>query len=54
MLACPPALHLMIVATEAVLTTRILQSTQRGGLKRSVVTLCIGGAQGIALAIELL
>jgi acetyl-CoA C-acetyltransferase len=27
---------------------------QRDGLKRGVVTLCIGGGQGIALAIETL
>jgi acetyl-CoA C-acetyltransferase len=25
---------------------------QRDGLKRGIVTLCIGGGQGIALAIE--
>ena len=41
-----------IGATGAVLTTRLLHSMQRDGLKRGVVTLCIGGGQGIALAFE--
>jgi acetyl-CoA C-acetyltransferase len=41
-----------IGATGAVLTTRLIHSMQRDGLKRGVVTLCIGGGQGIALAIE--
>lgn len=41
-----------IGATGAVLTTRILHSMKRDGLKRGVVTLCIGGGQGIALALE--
>jgi acetyl-CoA C-acetyltransferase len=41
-----------IGATGAVLTTRLLYSMQRDGLKRGVVTLCIGGGQGIALALE--
>jgi acetyl-CoA C-acetyltransferase len=39
-------------ATGAVLTTRLLHSMQRDGVKRGVVTLCIGGGQGIALALE--
>ena len=43
-----------IGATGAVLTTRILHSMRRDGLKRGVVTLCIGGGQGIALALEML
>ena len=43
-----------IGASGAVLTTRILYSMQRDGLKRGVVTLCIGGGQGIALALEML
>jgi acetyl-CoA C-acetyltransferase len=43
-----------IGATGAVLTTRLLHSMQRDGLKRGVVTLCIGGGQGIALALEML
>ena len=41
-----------IGASGAVLTTRLLYSMQRDGLKRGVVTLCIGGGQGIALALE--
>ena len=43
-----------IGASGAVLTTRLLHAMQRGGGKRGVVTLCIGGGQGIALALELL
>lgn len=43
-----------IGASGAVLTTRLLHSMQRDGLKRGIVTLCIGGGQGIALALELL
>ena len=34
------------------LTTRLLHSMRRDGLKRGLVTLCIGGGQGIALALE--
>jgi acetyl-CoA C-acetyltransferase len=41
-----------IGATGALLTTRLLHSMKRDGLKRGVVTLCIGGGQGIALALE--
>ncbi|OGA55555.1 MAG: acetyl-CoA acetyltransferase [Betaproteobacteria bacterium RIFCSPLOWO2_12_FULL_65_14] len=41
-----------IGATGAVLTTRLVHSMARDGLKRGVVTLCIGGGQGIALALE--
>lgn len=41
-----------IGATGAILTTRLLHAMQREGLKRGVVTLCIGGGQGIALALE--
>ena len=41
-----------IGATGAVLTTRLLHSMKRDGIKRGVVTLCIGGGQGIALALE--
>jgi acetyl-CoA C-acetyltransferase len=41
-----------IGASGAVLTTRILHSMRRDGVKRGVVTLCIGGGQGIALALE--
>ncbi|MFM0500062.1 thiolase family protein [Paraburkholderia caffeinilytica] len=43
-----------IGATGAVLTTRLLHSMRRDGLKRGVVTLCIGGGQGIALALEVI
>jgi acetyl-CoA C-acetyltransferase len=43
-----------IGATGAVLTTRLLHSMRRDGLKRGMVTLCIGGGQGIALALEAL
>jgi acetyl-CoA C-acetyltransferase len=43
-----------IGATGAILITRLLHSMQRDGLKRGVVTLCIGGGQGIALALEAL
>jgi acetyl-CoA C-acetyltransferase len=41
-----------IGATGAVLTTRLLHSMRRDGLKRGIVTLCIGGGQGIALALQ--
>jgi acetyl-CoA C-acetyltransferase len=41
-----------IGASGAILTTRLLYSMQRDGIKRGVVTLCIGGGQGIALALE--
>jgi acetyl-CoA C-acetyltransferase len=43
-----------IGATGAVLVTRLLHSMQRDGLKKGMVTLCIGGGQGIALALETL
>jgi acetyl-CoA C-acetyltransferase len=43
-----------IGATGAVLTTRLLYSMQRDGVERGVVTLCIGGGQGIALTLEAL
>ncbi len=41
-----------IGATGAVLTTRLLYSMRRDGIKRGVVTLCIGGGQGVALALQ--
>ena len=41
-----------IGATGAVLTTRLIHSMRRDDLKRGIVTLCIGGGQGIALALE--
>lgn len=40
-------------ATGAVLTTRLLHSMRRDGLQKGIVALCIGGGQGIALALEL-
>jgi acetyl-CoA C-acetyltransferase len=43
-----------IGATGALLTTKLIHSMRRDGLTRGVVTLCIGGGQGIALAIEVL
>jgi acetyl-CoA C-acetyltransferase len=41
-----------IGATGAILTTRLLHSMRRDNLKRGIVTLCIGGGQGIALALD--
>ncbi len=41
-----------IGATGAVLVTRLLHAMKRDGLKKGMVTLCIGGGQGIALALE--
>lgn len=43
-----------IGATGAILTTRLLHSMKRDGLRRGIVTLCIGGGQGIALALEVI
>jgi acetyl-CoA C-acetyltransferase len=43
-----------IGASGAVLATRLMHSMKRDALKRGVVTLCIGGGQGIALALEML
>jgi acetyl-CoA C-acetyltransferase len=43
-----------IGASGAVLATRLMHSMRRDGCKRGIVTLCIGGGQGIALAIEML
>jgi len=43
-----------IGATGAVLTVRLLHAMRRGLARRGVVTLCIGGGQGIALALEAL
>lgn len=42
-----------IGASGAVLATRLVHSMRRDGLKRGIVTLCIGGGQGIALALEM-
>jgi acetyl-CoA C-acetyltransferase len=41
-----------IGATGAVLTTKLIHALRREGLRRGLVTMCIGGGQGIALAIE--
>ncbi|WP_019644258.1 thiolase family protein [Novispirillum itersonii] len=41
-----------IGATGAVLVTRLLHGLRRTGQRRGIVTLCIGGGQGIALALE--
>ena len=43
-----------IGATGAILTTKLIHSMHRDNLTRGLVTLCIGGGQGIALAIEAL
>jgi acetyl-CoA C-acetyltransferase len=43
-----------IGATGAILTTRLLYAMKRDGLARGIVTLRIGGGQGIALALEAL
>ncbi|HEX7854407.1 MAG TPA: acetyl-CoA C-acyltransferase [Sphingobium sp.] len=43
-----------IGATGAILMTRLLHSLKRDGLSKGIVTLCIGGGQGIALALEAL
>lgn len=41
-----------IGATGAVLITRLLHAMERESLQRGMVTLCIGGGQGIAVALE--
>jgi len=41
-----------IGATGAVLTTRLLHGMARAGQGRGLVTLCLGGEQGIALCLE--
>ena len=43
-----------IGATGAVLVARLIHSMRRDGLRRGIVTLCIGGGQGIALAVEVI
>ncbi len=43
-----------IGATGAILTTRLLHAMRRENLRRGIVTLCIGGGQGVALALEAL
>jgi acetyl-CoA C-acetyltransferase len=39
-------------ATGAIITVKALYELQRTGGKRALITMCIGGGQGIALAIE--
>jgi acetyl-CoA C-acetyltransferase len=41
-----------IGATGAILVTKVAHALQRTGEKRAVVSLCIGGGQGIALCLE--
>ena len=41
-----------IGATGAILTTRLLHAMKREGLRRGLVTMCIGGGQGVALLVE--
>ena len=41
-----------IGATGAVLLTKVAHALQRTGEQRGIVSLCIGGGQGIALAVE--
>lgn len=41
-----------IGATGAVLTTKLAYAMKHDGLKKAIVTLCIGGGQGVALALE--
>jgi acetyl-CoA C-acetyltransferase len=43
-----------IGASGAVLATRLMHSMKRDDLRRGIVTLCIGGGQGIALALEMM
>ncbi|BCQ54660.1 thiolase family protein [Burkholderia gladioli] len=43
-----------IGATGAILATRLIHAMRRRGQRRGVVTLCIGGGQGIALVLETL
>ena len=39
-------------ATGAIITVKAMYELQRTGAKRALITMCIGGGQGIALAIE--
>ena len=41
-------------ATGAIITVKALYELERTGGKRGLITMCIGGGQGIALAIELM
>ena len=40
------------VATGAILTVKAMHELERSGGRRAIVTMCIGGVQGIALALE--
>ena len=40
-----------IGATGAILTTRLLYALRRSGLRRDIVSLCISGGQGTAIAV---
>jgi hypothetical protein len=37
---------------QAILTTRLLHPMKRDGLKRGIVTICVGDGRGDALAVE--
>ncbi|MEP1590831.1 MAG: acetyl-CoA C-acyltransferase, partial [Sulfitobacter sp.] len=39
-------------ATGAIITVKALYELERIGGKRALITMCIGGGQGIAMAIE--
>ncbi|MCB2122953.1 MAG: acetyl-CoA C-acyltransferase, partial [Rhodobacteraceae bacterium] len=39
-------------ATGAIITVKALHELERTGGRRALVTMCIGGGQGIALALE--
>ncbi len=41
-----------IGAAGAIQTTQLLHAMQRDGLRRGIVTLCIGGGQAVAPALE--
>jgi acetyl-CoA C-acetyltransferase len=43
-----------IGATGAILTTKLIHSMHRDNLKHGIVTMCIGGGQGITLALEMI
>ncbi len=43
-----------IGATGAILTTKLIHSMHRDKLKHGIVTMCIGGGQGITLALEMI
>ncbi|MEM6465216.1 MAG: acetyl-CoA C-acyltransferase, partial [Pseudomonadota bacterium] len=46
------ALGHRVGATGAIITLKALHELHRTGGKRALITMCIGGGQGIALAIE--